>query len=535
MVLNLFNKWWIKTDYKRFFYIIVSLDNCIGLLSFQQMVAQDRLQKVLLYYRELGQLHWSVARTEIEKESGELSSEETDFAATYADETSYGYIKMKWALANILSEGVYEIKVETQCDPLGGPDDIDMFSTTLLSGTIDLNLDIDMFSTTSLSGTIDLTPPEQYGQALPFKKSVLIGEEIVVVFSEPILCEKPFTFDLQVKIEGTDYILDKEELQVVCEGRKIGFQIDPTVGIDVESVLGKSFSVEIGKVGADSLSNIFDINGNPIDDNIRVEKSFADIDLNQASTYFTFTKSEVECSNFTDSAMKTEVMNLLALDASDEERIQVGPVKCIGDNAVESKITIVPPAGKRRGLRLFSSEYSISQHEQNHSVKLFETLRDISTQNEPKHKERHLLAKHDHYLSFSVSNMKILPSSSDIEKMMKTIDPDLVDEEKELYHIATHAHVLTEQKIEVTMKDTDRKKIVNEIEEAANEREARILEAANEREARILEAAYEREVAASEREEKMSNELKTVTMELLVVTVACISVSLVTLFHVYRK
>eukprot|EP00594_Rhizosolenia_setigera_P006684 CAMPEP_0178953090 /NCGR_PEP_ID=MMETSP0789-20121207/8220_1 /TAXON_ID=3005 /ORGANISM="Rhizosolenia setigera, Strain CCMP 1694" /LENGTH=524 /DNA_ID=CAMNT_0020634299 /DNA_START=3551 /DNA_END=5126 /DNA_ORIENTATION=- len=460
-----------------------------GIKSFQQMVDQDRLQKVLLYYRELGQLHWSVARTEIEKESGELSSEETDFAATYADETSYGYIKMKWALANILSEGVYEIKVETQCDPLGGPDDIDMFSTT------------------SLSGTIDLTPPEQYGQALPFKKSVLIGEEIVVVFSEPILCEKPFTFDLQVKIEGTDYILDKEELQVVCEGRKIGFQIDPTVGIDVESVLGKSFSVEIGKVGADSLSNIFDINGNPIDDNIRVEKSFADIDLNQASTYFTFTKSEVECSNFTDSAMKTEVMNLLALDASDEERIQVGPVKCIGDNAVESKITIVPPAGKRRGLRLFSSEYSISQHEQNHSVKLFETLRDISTQNEPKHKERHLLAKHDHYLSFSVSNMKILPSSSDIEKMMKTIDPDLVDEEKELYHITTHAHALTEQK-------TDGKKIVNEIK-GHDEEIFKIFQKDHESE------IYRLMQAANEREEKMSNELKTMTMELLVVGCHC--------------
>eukprot|EP00957_Ditylum_brightwellii_P103962 7921307-Ditylum_brightwellii.AAC.1 len=75
---------------------------------------------------------------------------------------------MKWKLANFVSEGTYEIKIETKCDQLGGPPDIDMFGTSIISGVIDLTL------------------PEQYGQALPLHDTVLLGEELVVVFTEPL-------------------------------------------------------------------------------------------------------------------------------------------------------------------------------------------------------------------------------------------------------------------------------------------------------------------------------------------------------------
>eukprot|EP00957_Ditylum_brightwellii_P058478 4434786-Ditylum_brightwellii.AAC.1 len=102
---------------------------------------------------------------------------ELDF--TDAQEDDYGYASMKWKLANFVPEGIYEIKVETECTQLGGPADFDMFSTPILSGVIDLTL------------------PEQYSQVLPLRDTVLLGEELVVVFTEPLRCEKPFTFDLQ--------------------------------------------------------------------------------------------------------------------------------------------------------------------------------------------------------------------------------------------------------------------------------------------------------------------------------------------------
>eukprot|EP00957_Ditylum_brightwellii_P018175 1369333-Ditylum_brightwellii.AAC.1 len=59
-----------------------------GEASFQNMT-KYRLKKVLLSYRKVGDLHWSIARS---------NTMELDF--TGAEESSYGYTSMKWKLGN---------------------------------------------------------------------------------------------------------------------------------------------------------------------------------------------------------------------------------------------------------------------------------------------------------------------------------------------------------------------------------------------------------------------------------------------------
>ena len=70
--------------------------------------------------------------------------------------------------------------------------------------------------------------------------------------------------------------LDKNDppIQIICNERKVGFQIDPTQ-VNAEDWIGMSFEVEIGKISTsnvESLSNIFDLNGNPIENNVKFKE-----------------------------------------------------------------------------------------------------------------------------------------------------------------------------------------------------------------------------------------------------------------------
>jgi len=107
-------------------------------------------------------------------------------------------------------EGAYEIVVKSICGDIGGP-----------SGFLS-------FWETPIEGVLDWTRPEQYGNPLPLRNDVIVGEEIVVVFSEPLDCSFPFSFEMQVTIfmnvPNLDSIeLEKDNQKVICEGRKIGF------------------------------------------------------------------------------------------------------------------------------------------------------------------------------------------------------------------------------------------------------------------------------------------------------------------------
>mmetsp|Transcript_1729 Transcript_1729/g.2071 ORF Transcript_1729/g.2071 Transcript_1729/m.2071 type:complete len:90 (+) Transcript_1729:45-314(+) len=65
-------------------------------------------------------------------------------------------------------------------------------------------------------------------------------------------------------------------IQISCDSRNNGIQIDPAQ-INVEDWISPKFTVEMGKintVGIESPSNVFDMNGNPIERNVKFEKTF---------------------------------------------------------------------------------------------------------------------------------------------------------------------------------------------------------------------------------------------------------------------
>ena len=227
-----------------------------------------RLNNAYLFYRETGEVTWNNAKNE--------TIENVDYALDFVEEDNFGYATLKWNVgAGPLPDGIYEIVVETGCSDVGGPDEFSFSREDVITGVI------------------DLTRPEQYGQPLPYREDVIVGEEILVVFTEPLDCSLPLSFDVQMTVEGLDSVLDKQDLYVVCEGRTIGIQVDLSVGIEPSQLLGRAFEVEIGQVGDESFGSIKDVHGNPMDPlkgNVQFTRTFGDLDLTSTSTSFIFSR-----------------------------------------------------------------------------------------------------------------------------------------------------------------------------------------------------------------------------------------------------
>ena len=73
---------------------------------------------------------------------------------------------------------------------------------------------INSFHQVVLSGVVDLTRPEQYGSPLPLRDTVLLGEEVTVVFTESIDCGRPFTFEIEVDVIGSNYKFNNDNLHL---------------------------------------------------------------------------------------------------------------------------------------------------------------------------------------------------------------------------------------------------------------------------------------------------------------------------------
>merc|ERR1712038_2157468 len=310
-------------------------------------------------------------------------------------------------------------------------------------------------------------------------------------------------------------------IQIVCDGRKVGFMIDPTQ-IDVESWIGSEISVEMGKIGVNSLSNIFDVNGNPVARNVKFEKKLAGIDLHQASTEFTVTLNEVEyCSEVTNEACINEVKNkiasLLVLNSSDQSRIQVLSVENVTEGIVSARIRMLPAEQEsgetsRKLLRhtngASKQSRKLFENAPDHSVDLFKKLQQrIVKGNEEKAR---LLSAIDTDTSgkistvvIDVSDFKILPSESDVRNLLTT-DPELIEEEEELYRYGSMSidHGGASQAV---LSKVERQAMVNEIDKKSKSREQAMM---NEIEKKEKNMVGEIEAKSNSREEAIMNEMK---------------------------
>jgi len=373
----------------------------------------ERLEHVYLKYRKQGAIRWNIG---------------LDFTDSIPYETTGGLFGAEWNVEDAnLSSGQYEIQLETKC----GPDYNDAPNG------------VNTYQTGSLPGVVDFTRPEIYGYPLPLRDTILIGEEISIVFTEPLNCESS-PFDLEVTISDTQYKFDKddERLQVICEGRKISLQIDVlNEEMDLDELFGKTLSVTIGKIGAGSVSEIQDKYGNAFQDGnadfpetYTFDKVFATLNLEETSSLFTFTLDHVNCTDDTITSqtmdVKDEIVSLLYLNHTETGRIEVNDLSCVNSDSVVAEVVILPaiPAGSR-SLRINSD----SLNSQRHSVSLYAQLRKILV--DETIEKRGLSEKESLRHSIgSIGKVNLLPCAFDKEKYLKT-NPALLSYESELSRV----------------------------------------------------------------------------------------------------
>ncbi|CAK9105214.1 Hypothetical protein SCF082_LOCUS49043 [Durusdinium trenchii] len=303
---------------------VVVFNPAYGTQTFAELVANARLQNVRLFYREVGDLAWSRAKMT----APDSSLVDVDFA-TPGVETPYGYVTLSWAIADSnIQDGLYELKVVSECDPVPGADE-----------------EFNAFSTPVVVGAIDRKKPKMYGLVSPAYTSLFPGDEIKISFTERILCARPFRFNLRVTVEGIDRIFDEENLNVICEGRDIAFQFDST-NIRVDSLLGRSVQV--------SLDAVEDVHGNVLNEPIAHKLEMVSLDLEETATSFSL-RVDVACTSPVSPALEAEIVADLAtlLSISNSSRISVNSMQCASTlDHVLADVNIAPVgAGNRRLLQ----------------------------------------------------------------------------------------------------------------------------------------------------------------------------------------
>ncbi len=395
--------------------------------SFSSKKLNGRLENVNFKYRKVGSLYWTKALT-VDKDGVD---QPMDFAGDIVIdgeiENSYGYATLDWNIEpRLVKQGMYEVMVEAVCTKLpGAPSELNKYETEVLSGVIDFK------------------PPKQYGEALPLREEIIPGEEIVVVFDEALDCSKPFSFDVQMTIQDFSTPLSNDHLQITCEGRKIGFQINKSLGIiQFDDIVGKTFDVEIGRIGDDSPDDnyLYDVNGNPLEYNVEFSRSFANVNLSSASTSFRLLVSNYPCKKESfmvrdGDGISKDIANEIASAAglTDSSRITMHDVSCRSDQRVTAKVHIAPAPESHEGS---GSVRKLKNDAANTAVGILYKILDIDIDSSHDHGENTIrMLGGNSSLSFKISDVELLPSDEDVEKYQT--HPDNKVKESMLYRIAS--------------------------------------------------------------------------------------------------
>ena len=483
---------------------------------------KKRLESIFLWYRRVGDVVWSKALGKI-SDGAATQTKELDFFK-YGKEDSYGFItNLKWLLRGGVIEGAYEIKVECICFAAGGPKDYNISSTM------------------SLIGVYDVTAPKLFGSPLPLDDVVLIGEEITLVFTEPLQCSKPYSFDIEMRLYGSS--TGNIPLQVLCEGNHVCLQVDQDK-YNVANLMGKKFVVEVGTIGSQSSRALTDTNGNPLEYNLKCNKTFANLDLSQASNSFEFVLDNVICTDSTVGALQDKILESIRviLGMSSIERIQVIDLNCVDNKKkVAATVSITPSnVGARRFL-------SSKNKEDDNSVNLFYAYQDASAEKKPISRMLstgvHDSISNNHFI---VRGIKISPGLADVALLTK--NATLLQAEKKIrdfektFHLNSlnsnsmndlAIHLLDEVKSQVQEEQLSLQSLLKHV----NEQDAEMRKMKTTYEAEILEHKHLHEAELKkmhEEEVKMhkldSMEMKTFFLETVVVMVATISLAVGLLF-----
>ena len=132
--------------------------------------------------------------------------------------------------------------------------------------------------------------------------------------------------------------------------------------------MGKVVQVEIGKIPTSTNGNVYDVNGNSLKSNVKIEKTLANLNLDKASASFTVTLNNINCVDANISHSEDVKSKIASVLESDISRVEIGSVDCHDGNAV-LKVRILPPGDRR----MLNSPGHVER-----SLDLFNNLKDIS-------------------------------------------------------------------------------------------------------------------------------------------------------------
>jgi len=220
------------------FIISTAVNNTLAVTAVNPRVRQaawsrsSRLQNIALVYRKQDALAWSTANV-------------TFITAIPAGAVDTGFADVPWIVPSTFADGAYDLALQITC-----------------SSSVNRPIPGDDGSLSSIvSGVIDLTPPLQFGPAVPAAK-FLPGGAISVTFNEDVDCSLPFKFASSILFFSTTtgvapLQLTSANLTASCDRRTIAIDISSTkASVAFANYIGGTMKVSISGV-TDRAGNAF--------------------------------------------------------------------------------------------------------------------------------------------------------------------------------------------------------------------------------------------------------------------------------------
>ncbi|CAB9509704.1 Cupin superfamily protein [Seminavis robusta] len=389
------------------------------------LVKETRLQEVIPYVRKLGEGEYDYGPAYLDVSKQQIANF-TAIPAAAGQEDDYGYATINWNFQNVHipdtdSDGRYEVVVETRCQDF--PKAPDGFKKT---------------TTEPVLIVVDRTAPKVYGM-LPVRDVVVPGEEVSIIFTEPIVCELPLRFDLVVQVAGikdgtgtqdAKYTKFSNDLNIDCKERKLGFLFDELMGYNV--LMGREMRV--------SVTGVQDLQGNNITAAIEFKKTFANLDVNKTGSAFDMTLGSGPCNSTTINHADAKVKITQLLNLADPTRLEILDVRCESANQTMVRVKMAPATpnfGRQLGERTDSEVVSYDHT----PLGAFYALAQLSREANLALDGRRLASFNDSVpellvdfsgnsidYEFSVSDLELILHESDVQRYSLDAPPSIEEE-----------------------------------------------------------------------------------------------------------
>ncbi|CAB9521505.1 Cupin superfamily protein [Seminavis robusta] len=389
------------------------------------LAKETRLQEVIPYVRKLGEGEYDYGPAYLDVSKQQIANF-TAIPEAAGQEDDYGYATINWNFQNIHipdtdSDGRYEVVVETRCQDFPkAPDD---FKKT---------------TTEPVLIVVDRIAPKVYGM-LPVRDVVVPGEEVSIIFTEPIVCELPLRFDLIVQVSGikdgtgtqdAKYTKFSDDLNIDCKERKLGFLFDELMGYDV--LMGREMTV--------SLTGVQDLQGNFNTQAIEFKKTFANLDVNKTGSAFDMMLGSGPCNSTTTNKDDVKVRITQLLNLADATRLEILSAWCESSNQTVARVKMAPetPSFGRQLAERTDSELVSNDHT---PLGAFYALAQLSREANLALDGRRLTSFNDSVpellvdfsgniidYTFSVRNLELILHESDVQRYSLDAPPSIEEQ-----------------------------------------------------------------------------------------------------------